>query len=469
MTRGTQDLEARLGDRLRYEAALGELSAALLRRGGVKPPEMVVTEALSPVREAASAGRVYVFSNQVDDERGLYARRWVEVLAPGVQSASTSAPDTFAYADGLQRWERELAQGSAVHGTPTSLPNEEAELLRAHGVRSLLLLPVHVRGAWWGFMGFDDVESEREWTDEDVGLLQTAAVVLGAFIERGMANEALQAAHQQLLQTEKMATIGALVAGVAHEINTPLGAISSMHDTLVRGVAKLEAAVDASDTGVAKALNIVHDANQVIRSATSRVLEIVRRLKDFARYDQGELERVDLHEELTDTLSLAHHELKHGVQVHQSFGDIPAVEGYANQIDQVFLNLVVNAKQAMGGKGNLWISTAPASQGVEVWIEDDGPGIDDDKLEAIFAPGFTTKKKGAGLGLGLAICQQIVAKHHGRIRAENRPEGGARFVVWLPVEQPEGEADTQPVDPASTSDRLDFATRHPDDVSDSSQ
>jgi signal transduction histidine kinase len=324
-----------------------------------------------------------------------------------------------------------------------------------------------VRGDWWGFLGFDDVEAEREWTDEDVGLLQTAAVVLGAFIERGMANEALQAAHQQLLQTEKMATIGALVAGVAHEINTPLGAISSMHDTLVRGVAKLESAVDSSDPGVTKALAIVHDANQVIRSATSRVLEIVRRLKDFARYDQGELERVDLHEELTDTLSLAHHELKHGVEVHQNLGQVPAVEGYANQIDQVFLNLVVNAKQAMGVRGNLWISTAPVSAGVEVRVEDDGPGIDDDKLEAIFAPGFTTKKKGAGLGLGLAICQQIVAKHHGRIRAENRPEGGARFVVWLPVDQPEGEADTQPAEPASTSDRLDFAARHPDGVSDS--
>jgi len=436
MTGPTHDLEARLGHRLKYEAALGELSAALLRRGGVKPPEMVLSEALAPVREAASAGRVYVFSNQ-DEAGGLRAQRWVEVLAPGVPSASARAPDSFAFADGLERWRRDLESGAAVHGTISSLPPSEVDLLRQHEVRSVLLLPVHVRGVWWGFLGFDDVESEREWTEEDVGLLQTAAVVLGAFIERGMANEALRVAHQQLLQTEKMATIGALVAGVAHEINTPLGAISSMHDTLVRGVAKLEAAVDPSDAGAKKALSVVHDANQVIRTATSRVLEIVRRLKDFARYDQGELEQVDLHEQLTDTLSLAHHELKHGIEVHQRFADVPLIQGYSSQIDQVFLNLVVNAKQAMGGTGTLWITTAAVDAGVEVSIEDDGPGIDRDKLEAVFAPGFTTKKKGAGLGLGLAICQQIVAKHHGRIRAENRDVGGARFVVWFPERPPE--------------------------------
>lgn len=447
MPGATHDLEARLGDRLRYEAALAQFSAALLRRGGVKPAEIVLTEALTPIREAASAGRVYVFSNYEDETRGLSARRWVEVLGPGVPSGSANAPDVFSYAGGLERWATELSSGAAVHGTVSGLPEGEAALLRAHGVRSLLLLPVYVNTQWWGLLGFDDVEADRSWTDEDVGLLQTAAEVLGAFVERGVAQENLQAAHAQLLQTEKMATIGALVAGVAHEINTPLGAISSMHDTLLRGLAKLRGAVDTSDPKVVKALGVVDDANQVIRSATSRVLEIVRRLKDFARYDEGELEDVDLHEELNDTLSLAHHELKHGVQVHRSFGAVPTIQGYANQIDQVFLNLVVNAKQAMGGKGELWITTRAEEDGVRIEVHDNGPGIDPDKLEAIFAPGFTTKKKGAGLGLGLAICQQIIDKHHGKIWAENRAEGGACFIVWLPREQPEpGSQDSVPAE-----------------------
>jgi len=445
---GTHDLETRLGDRLRYEAALAELSAALLRRGGMKPAGLVLKEALAPVREAASAGRVYVFSNHEDEVRGLVARRWVEVLGPGVASASVRAPDSFAYADGLERWRALLASGAEVHGTVSNLPEAEARMLREHGVRSLLVLPVHVSGRWWGILGFDDVEAERLWTDADVGLLQTAAVVLGAFVERGITQENLQTARAQLLQTEKMATIGALVAGVAHEINTPLGAISSMHDTLVRGLAKLRATVDVDDPPTAKALHVIDDANQVIRSATSRVLDIVRRLKDFARYDQGELESVNLEEELSDTLSLAHHELKHGVVVHQSFGGIPPVEGFSSQLDQVFLNLIVNAKQAMGGKGDLWISTGVRDEGVFVCIEDSGPGIARDKLEAIFEPGFTTKKKGAGLGLGLAICQQIVDKHHGRIWAHNRATGGACFTVWLPFRQPEGSVESEPSEAA---------------------
>jgi signal transduction histidine kinase len=442
----THDLEVRLGDRLRYEAALAQFSAALLRRGGLKTPEEAVAEALEPIRQAATAGRIYVFENFTSDEQGLSTRRWVEVKAPDVPPTAEQAPDEFAFRD-LARWREELEGGQPIRGTVADLPANEVQLLQRHGVCSLLLLPVFVNGHWWGILGFDDLAENRSWTDADVGLLQTAAEVLGAFVERGRWQEHLRKAQSQLLQTEKMATIGALVAGVAHEINTPLGAISSMHDTLVRGVTKLRGSIDASDPKAAKLLEVIDDANQVIRSATSRVLEIVRRLKDFARYDEGELELMNLHTEIEDTLMLAHHELKHGVRVHRGFGEIPPIQGYPNQIDQVFLNLIVNAKQAMNGRGDLWISTAAEDDGVIVSIEDSGPGVEADKLEAIFSPGFTTKKKGAGLGLGLAICQQIVEKHHGRIWAENRTEGGARFVVWLPIEQPGDEQATEPVDP----------------------
>jgi len=178
------------------------------------------------------------------------------------------------------------------------------------------------------------------------------------------------------------------------------------------------------------------------------VIDIVRRLKDFARYEEGDLEDVVIHEELKDTLMLAHHELKHGIQVETEFAPLPTVQGHANQLNQVFLNIIVNAKHAMAGAGRLRIRTEPSEIGVRISFEDTGPGIPEDKIATIFEPGFTTKSKGHGLGLGLAICQQIVDKHHGAIWAENLPSGGARFVLDLPVAQPD-EAATDATAPAT--------------------
>ncbi len=448
----TTDLEARLDDRLRSEASLARCCAVLLRRGGVKPARYVFAEALAPLREASAAGRAYIFEN-FQDERGFGARRVVEVLGDGVASASDQGGDEIVYTARLSRWQDVFARGEPVQAVLSDLSPDEAEVLSQFGIKSLLAIPVLVAGQWWGLLGFDDVENERRWTQEDIRLLQTAAVVIGAFIERAAMQEHLHVAQAHLLQTEKMATIGALVAGVAHEINTPLGAIRSMQDTMRLGLTKLTAGVDADDPKVAKALKILNDAHQVIHSATHRVLEIVRRLKDFARYDEGDLERINLHDEIDDTLMLAHHELKHGVVVEKAYADIPEIEGYPNQLNQVFLNLIVNAKQAMDGKGVLTLTTSRLDGVVEIRVTDNGPGIAEDLLEQIFEPGVTTKKKGSGLGLGLAICQQIIKKHHGRIWAENRPQGGAMFVVRLPIDQPEAteaeSAPTTPADPAS--------------------
>lgn len=448
MSGGTKDLEARLDDRLRYESAVARCCATLLRQAGLKTPELLLAEALEPLRDAAGAGRAYLFEF-VDGDGGRKAKRLVELLGQGTPSAGPSGAELDLGTE-VPAWLERLDAAESVQCVASSASSDEARLLAAASAQSLLLLPIWVAGSCWGFLGFEDVMTEREWTDADVRLLQTAAEVVGAYVERGISQEYLQKAHAQLLQTEKMATIGALVAGVAHEINTPLGAISSMHDTLLKGIDKLRAHVDPEAPVAGKALGIIDDANRVIRSATLRVLEIVRRLRDFARYDEGELESVDLHAELNDTLSLIHHELKHGVEVRRQFEPVSPIEGYANQLNQVFLNIIVNAKQAMGGKGLLVIRTEPTEEGVRIRFQDTGPGIDPARIEQIFETGFTTKKKGIGLGLGLAISQQIVERHHGRIWAENASEGGAVFVVDLPATQPESSEPQPPV--VETSD-----------------
>jgi signal transduction histidine kinase len=238
-----------------------------------------------------------------------------------------------------------------------------------------------------------------------------------------------------------MASLGSLVAGIAHEINTPVGAIASMHDTLVRALRKLEATLNeehpgvvASSASLQSALKLVQEANRVIESGTQRVTEIVRRLRSFARLDQAELKKADIHEGLEDTLALIHHELKHSIVVKRDYGVVPPISCYPGRLNQVFLNLLNNARQAIRGKGEIGIRTEVRDQRVEIAVSDTGAGIAPENLRKIFDPGFTTKGVGVGTGLGLSICYQILRDHRGEIRVESEPGKGSTFTVVLPMD-----------------------------------
>ncbi len=253
------------------------------------------------------------------------------------------------------------------------------------------------------------------------------------------ANLELKQTHTQLVQSEKMAALGMLVAGIAHEINTPVGAINSTHSTLVQAVAKLKKVLQEtiperldSDRKLQLVLRVMDESNQVIESAAGRVTSIVRRLRSFARLDEAELKAVDLHEGLEDTLALLHHELKRCVELVRDYGELPRVPCYPGPLNQVFLNLLVNAKQAIADKGTIGISTRVEGDRVLVEIRDDGHGIDPETVKRIFDPGFTTKGVGVGTGLGLSICYRIMQDHHGKIRVESQVGEGSTFTVVLP-------------------------------------
>ena len=238
-----------------------------------------------------------------------------------------------------------------------------------------------------------------------------------------------------------MASLGSLVAGIAHEINTPVGAISSMHDTLVRALRKLEATLNEEHPGVVtsspslqSALKLVQEANRVIESGTQRVTEIVRRLRSFARLDQAELKKADIHEGLEDTLALIHHELKHNIVVKRDYGDVPPISCYPGRLNQVFLNLLNNARQAILGKGEIRIRTSIRDDRVHIAVSDTGAGIAPENLRKIFDPGFTTKGVGVGTGLGLSICYQILRDHKGEILVESELGNGSTFTVVLPMD-----------------------------------
>lgn len=253
-------------------------------------------------------------------------------------------------------------------------------------------------------------------------------------------NRELRQTQAQLVQSEKMASLGGLVAGIAHEINTPVGAMTSMHDTLMRAIAKLKEhlketspEVFETDERLKSLFAMIDESNQVIRSGSSRVAEIVRRLRSFARLDEAELKKVDVHEGLEDTLTLVHHEIKHNIQIVRDYGKLPLMSVFPSRLNQVFLNLINNARQAIHNKGTITIRTWVEEKTAAIAISDDGVGIPKENLSRVFDPGFTTKGVGIGTGLGLSICYQIIKDHRGRIGVESEVGKGATFTVRIPT------------------------------------
>ena len=292
-----------------------------------------------------------------------------------------------------------------------------------------------------GLLSLQSYTSGR-YGERDLQLLQTFADQCGGAVIRVRTEQELRWTHAQLVQSEKMASLGMLVAGVAHEINTPLGAISSMHDTLRRAMERLKSTLDTRADGevdgvpnVDKLFKIIEDGNRVIFSGTERVKSIVRRLRSFARLDEAELKKVDIHEGIEDTLTIVHHELKHKAEVERNFGDIPPIACYPGRLNQVFLNLLMNAGQAIEEEGTITITTFQRDNQVHIGITDTGVGISEDLRGRIFDPGVTTKGVGVGTGLGLSICYQIVREdHHGEILVESKVGKGTTFTVVLPMD-----------------------------------
>jgi signal transduction histidine kinase len=182
-----------------------------------------------------------------------------------------------------------------------------------------------------------------------------------------------------------------------------------------------------------QALQVLQDAHRVIETGTRRVTAIVRGLRNFARLDEAERKEADLHACLEDALLLIHHDLKNRVQVVKEYGELPPVLCYPGRLNQVFLNLLNNAQQAIEGEGTIFLSTQRREGEVYIAVRDSGAGIPAEHLPRIFDPGFTTKGVGVGTGLGLSICYQIVQDHGGRIEVESAPGRGSTFTVVLPL------------------------------------
>lgn len=274
--------------------------------------------------------------------------------------------------------------------------------------------------------------------------------------EQALLIEKLEQAHTQLLQSEKMASIGQLAAGVAHEINNPIGYVNSnlgsLRDychALFDVLAAYEACEAELPTGVVLQLKEVkrkaeleflkEDLGAVLHETEegiSRVRKIVQDLKDFSRADDTQFTWSDLQAGLESTLNIVHSELKYKAEIVKEFAPVPKVECSISQLNQVFMNLLVNAAHAIVDHGTITIRTGSAEDRVWVEIVDTGMGIPAGLKNKIFDPFFTTKPVGKGTGLGLSLSYGIVQKHHGHFEVESEPGKGSLFRVVLPIRQP---------------------------------
>lgn len=366
------------------------------------------------------------------------------------------------------------------------------EFLQSLQVQANLIVPINIGLQLWGLLVVHQCEAPRDWQDGEINLLQQLADQAAIAIQQAQLYEQsciaetearakatqleqalleLQEAQTQLIQTEKMSSLGQLVAGVAHEINNPVNFIygnlhyASKYTQDILNVIRLYQLhypqPDDEIRFLAKAVDlefVAEDLPKIISSMTigaDRIRSIVLSLRNFSRLDEAENKPVDLHEGVDNTLLILQHRLKAnahftGIEIIKDYGNLPLVECYAGQINQVFMNIITNAIDALEEQGKLedkkcqklsapkiCISTRLATDPSRMLIRiaDNGPGMTEAVRKRIFDPFFTTKSVGKGTGLGLAISYQIIVeKHGGMMECISEPGKGTEFWIEIPLQ-----------------------------------
>jgi len=244
----------------------------------------------------------------------------------------------------------------------------------------------------------------------------------------------------QLAEEHKMAELGRLLAGIVHEINSPIGSIVSNNQVIIRSLEMLKSALAGGDRAAlekaARQVETCLSLAAIDKIACDRISEVVRGLKTFVRADSVELRKADLNQQIASTLKLTHSQFKGRITVETDFGELPPVECHASMLGQVFLNILVNAGQAIEGPGKITLRTRADGGAVHISIADTGGGIKPEDRPRIFAGGFTTKPVGVGTGLGLSLSKRIVEETHGgSIDFESEVGVGTTFHIRIPVEQ----------------------------------
>ncbi len=256
-------------------------------------------------------------------------------------------------------------------------------------------------------------------------------------IELKQALDELRATQAQLIQAGKMALLGQLTAGIAHEINNPISAVKSAADLWLRGLQRLQEEPGSGSSGNgdarAKTIGILQQNSQTTLAAVKRIDKIVKSLRNFSRLDEAEFKKVNIHEGIESTLTLLEHKLGPRIKVNREYSELPLIAIFPNQMNQVFMTVLKNAIQAVDGSGMISIVTAVNGDHVVIRIADDGKGMSQEVVQSLFDLSFKTKARRVGVGLGLYTAHDIVARHDGKIDVKSKVGQGTEFTIQLPM------------------------------------
>ena len=484
-----------LAERERYLAALVAVQHQLLALQGEENYHTAVLELLG---QASHASHAYVLEFQDTKERLLTQRAY--------WSADESYSETnyqecqnLPYQECLYPWTQRLAQREIIIGLVSEFPESERLILESQGILSVLILPLMVKEQFFGFIVFDCTET-RVWSASEVDLLRAAAAALSLQHERIKAEVALRRqearlrsqtaqlkqtltqlkqAQAQLVQSEKMSSLGLMVAGIAHEINNPVGFVYSNLNPASEYIQQLLGLIELYQqhyplptTEIQAQIEAIEldflreDLPSLLESmkvGAERIRDIVLSLRTFSHIDESKMKQVDIHKGLESTLLILKYQLKEkpgcpAIEITKNYGTLPLVQCYPGQLNQVFTNILANAIDALesqrasskqGGSEKLAPHASPRieictevvdsaeSESVVIRIIDNGPGMTERVRRRLFDPFFTTKPVGKGTGLGLSISYQIiVAEHGGQLECVSSPGQGTEFIIQIPIQQP---------------------------------
>jgi signal transduction histidine kinase len=262
-----------------------------------------------------------------------------------------------------------------------------------------------------------------------------------AYDELELVNSELIESQAQLVQAEKMASIGSLTAGIMHEINTPIGVINSNADISKRCIDNIADTLDVGRTSgdvedpdrIRHLLSLVQSSNQATLESSSRIVKLVDSLRIVTRVDEAAFQKADLHEGIDSALDLLSHDMEGRIDVVKEYGDIPQVSCHPGELNQVFMAVLMNAVEAIRGEGRIAIRSFVKDDTVHIQIEDSGVGIAPEQLQRIFDPGFKKTGSRVRAGWGLLTSYRIMERHKGEIRIESEAGEGTFVTIMLPM------------------------------------
>ena len=444
LRRRHEELEKQLEKRLSYEHLVAHISSLAVTIGDLATLQTVCLRVLGRTLDVS---RVYIFEHDHEADTMDNTYEWAaRGVSPQKDNLQNIPSETVPW------WMDMVSNNRVINFSDIGdIPGEtEREILQEQDIKSILVVPLFISGAYYGFMGFDECRRRRDWPREDVDLIFSISQILARAIERKKAEQEIMASREQVHQLQKMDAIGKLAGGVAHDFNNLLTAIIGYNDIIISGL-------ENDDPAYQDALEI--------RKAAEQAAGLTSQLLAFSRRTVLQPKILDINAGIRKSRKMLQRLIGEDITLRTDLApDLHRTKADPSNIDQIIMNLAVNARDAMPDGGTLTVKTenvnldgrdcqtipeAVPGRFVRLIVEDTGAGMDRETVDRIFEPFFTTKAAGKGTGLGLSVVYGILKQHGGWVNVYSEPGIGSSFKIYLPVFSIDSETPADESEPAA--------------------